>query len=214
MEIHTTFSDRKVKKILKDFNSPPNRFNRFQLIFRDFMSRDKLILKTRTKVQEQLRLKSWYQDFWWSYSINNCDSAASTEMDKWHRKVSQEQTHAYRSYTHKEVVQQMTGEQRVWSFSRYEDNCSLVGGGGVKVPHHCLTPYTKFNPKWSMNLNLKGILKLKKQTNKQNNPECLYKPGARRNFQLDYIKNKNLCSPEHTIKSERPWTGKIYLQCI
>lgn len=58
MEIHTTFSDRKVKKILEDFNSPPNRFNRFQLIFRDFMSRDKLILKTRTKVQEQLRLKS------------------------------------------------------------------------------------------------------------------------------------------------------------
>lgn len=58
-------------------------------------------------------------------------------MDKWQRKVSQEQTHAYRNYTHK-VVQQMTGEQRVWSFSRYEDNCSLVGGGGsecASLPH-------------------------------------------------------------------------------
>lgn len=96
------FSDRKAQN-LKDFTSPSNWFNQFQLILKEFfISGDKLIVKTRTKVQEQLRLKSSPDIKISGKAIalmitTVCYQHRDRQVNKWHRKMSQKHTHAYRN---------------------------------------------------------------------------------------------------------------------
>lgn len=130
---------------LKDFNSPQidsmnsNSFPEF------FMSRDKLILKTRTKIQEQLRLKSTAPPP--PPDIKTPRKAVamiimavvSTGTDRWasgterwarNKPMRRESEHV------KEVGQQITGVQRVISVDRRTTDGHLRGKNERVPPPH------------------------------------------------------------------------------
>lgn len=117
-------SDRRVQN-RKDFNSPPNRFNQFQLIPKGcFQSRDKLVLKTRRKVQEQLRLK-YIQTSRQSCSASHYDRTASTQRACGRSRMKQDEAETDTS------TLELAGRGQCGTWHR--DQCPHTGG--ERRPH-------------------------------------------------------------------------------